>query len=158
MASANVKRSLYKSTDFRVFSGVASGIADYINTNHMLIRFLFILLTFSSGIGLVFYITLSILLPTEDEIIEKEDREFYYNVTHGGLKKEDIISAKEYSDMIDKLVSTQNIVALFVIFIGMFFLQFDIVPWELIPSGFRYPAIIITVGLGFLLKSITQKK
>jgi phage shock protein C len=156
--ATNVKRSLYKSTEFRVFTGVAAGIADYINTSHMLIRFLFILLTFASGIGLVFYITLSILLPTEDEVIEQEDREFYYNVTHGGLKKELIISSQEYADIIDKLVSTQNIVALVVIFIGMFFLQFDIVPWELIPSGFRYPAIIMTVGLGFLLKSITQKK
>ena len=156
--ATNVKRSLYKSTELRVFTGVAAGIADYINTSHMLIRFLFILLTFASGIGLVFYITLSILLPTEDEIIEQEDREFYYNVTHGELKEEDMISVAQYSDMIDKLASKQNIVALIIIFIGMFFLQFRLTPWELIPEGWRYPAIVITIGLGFLLKSVTQKK
>ncbi|MEX0596881.1 MAG: PspC domain-containing protein [Candidatus Paceibacterota bacterium] len=156
--ATTLKRSLYKSTENRVFTGVAAGLADYINTNHMLIRVLFILLTLASGIGLVFYITLSVLLPTEDEIIEQEDREFYYNVTHGELKIEDIISANQYSDTIDKLASRQNIVALIVIFVGMFFLQFTLAPWELIPGVWRYPAIIITIGFGFLLKSITRKK
>lgn len=156
--ATTLKRSLYKSTEFRVFTGVASGIADYINTGHTLIRLLFILLTLASGIGLVFYITLSILLPTEDEVIEQEDREFYYNVTHGELKEEDMISVAQYSDMIDKLASKQNIVALIIISIGMFFLQFRLAPWELIPEGWRYPAIVITIGLGFLLKSVTQKK
>ncbi|NBP58376.1 PspC domain-containing protein [bacterium] len=152
------KRSLYKSTEFRVFTGVAAGIADYINTNHNLIRLLFVLLTLASGIGLVFYITLSILLPTEDEIIEQEDKEFYYKVTHGGLKEEDMISAAKYSDMIDKLASKQNIIALMTMFIGMFFLQFRLAPWESIPEGWRYPAIVVTIGLGLLLKSVTQKK
>jgi hypothetical protein len=116
------------------------------------------LLTFSSGIGLVFYITLSILLPTQDEVIEQEDRDFYYNVTHGVLKEEDLILSNQYSDMIYKLASKQNIVALVVIFIGMFVFQFNLVPWELIPGIWRYPAIVITIGLGFILKSITQQK
>lgn len=156
--ATTIKRSLYKSIENRVFTGVAAGIAEYINTSHTLIRILFILFTLASGVGVVFYITLSILLPTEDEIIEQEDKEFYYNVTHGVLTEEDlIVSRTQYSDIIDKLVSQQNIVAFFIIFIGVFFLQFDLVPWELIPDMFRYPAIIITVGLGFLLKSLTQK-
>jgi phage shock protein C len=156
--STSIKRSLYKSTEYRVFTGVAAGIADYINTNHNLIRFLFILLTLASGTGLVLYITLSILLPTEDEVIEQEDREFYYNVTHGEIKEEDLILSDQYSDMIDKLASKQNIVALLIIFIGANVLYFDLVPWNLIPGVWRYPAVVITIGLGFLLKSITQKR
>lgn len=156
--STSIKRSLYKSTEYRIFTGVAAGIADYINTNHNLIRFLFILLTLASGTGLVLYITLSILLPTEDEVIEQEDREFYYNVTHGEIKEEDLILSDQYSDMIDKLASKQNIVALLIIFIGATVLYFDLVPWNLIPGVWRYPAVVITIGLGFLLKSITQKK
>lgn len=153
-----LKRSLHKSIEHRVLTGVSAGIADYINTNHLLIRLLFILFTLTSGLGLVLYVTLSILLPTEDEVIEQEDSEFYYKATHGGLKEEDIISSHQYSDMIYKLASKQNIVALAVIFVGMGALQFNLVPWEFIPEGWRYPAIVITIGLGFLLKSITQNK
>lgn len=153
-----LKRSLHKSIEHRVLTGVSAGIADYINTNHLLIRVLFILFTLASGLGLVLYVTLSILLPTEDEVIEQEDREFYYNATHGGLKEEDIISSYQYSDMIDALASKQNITALAVIFVGMGALQFNLVPWEFIPEGWRYPAIVITIGLGFLLKSLPHIK
>lgn len=153
-----LKKRLYKSTEYRIFTGVAAGIGDYLNTNHTAIRFLFILLTLASGIGLVFYITLSILLPTENEILEQEDREFYYNAVNGNMKKDQVISEKQYSDIINKVSSTQNIVAFIIIFVGVFTLQFNIVPWELIPEIFRYPALIMTVGLGFVLKSITNKK
>jgi len=153
-----LKRRLYKSTEYKLFTGVAAGIGDYLNTNHIAIRALFILFTLASGIGLVLYITLSILLPTENEILEQEDREFYYNAIHGGIKTEQILSEKQYSDIINKVSSTQNIVAFIIIFLGVFTLQFNIVPWKIIPEMLRYPALIITVGFGFIIKSITNKK
>jgi phage shock protein PspC (stress-responsive transcriptional regulator) len=153
-----LKKSLYKSTEYKIFTGVASGIGDYINAGHSSIRVLFILLTLASGIGLVLYITLSILLPTENEIIERQDRDFYYNITHGGIIEDSKVSQQDYSNIINKAASTQNIVALIIIFLGVFTLQFKVVPWELIPAMWRYPALIITVGFGFVLKSIANKK
>lgn len=153
-----LKKRLYKSTEYRIFTGVAAGIADYINAGHLSIRFLFILLALASGIGVVLYIILSIILPTEDEIIEQQDREFYYSMTHGGIPQDNNeISPKQYSDIINRAASTQNIVGLCIIFIGVFTLQFKVVPWELIPEVWRYPALIITIGLGFLLKSLSNK-
>jgi phage shock protein PspC (stress-responsive transcriptional regulator) len=148
---------LYKSTENRIFTGVAAGIADYINTSHSLIRILFILTTLAGGLGLVLYITLSILLPTEEEIIEQEDQSFYYKVTHGEVNYNQITS-KSYSDIIDKLASTQNIFALVIIFIGVFTLQFNIVPWMIIPDSWRYPSIILTIGLGFIVKSVANNR
>lgn len=152
-----LNRRLYKSTENKIITGVASGLADYINTQHSFIRLLFILFTLASGLGLVLYITLSILLPTEDEVIYQEDAEFYYKVSGGDLNKEQIV-LKSYSDIIDKISSTQNIVSLIIIFIGVFILQFNIEPWEIIPDLWRYPAILITVGIGFLIKSVSTKK
>lgn len=156
--ATGIKKRLYKSTEYRLLTGVAAGIGDYLNASHTSIRFLFILLTLASGIGLVLYLTLSILLPTENEVIEQEDREFYYKVTHGGITENEIVSAQQYSDIINKVISAQNITAFIIIFTGVFTLQFNIIPWELIPEHFWYPALIITAGIGFLLKSITNKK
>lgn len=153
MDQTSKKKSLYKSTDYKMFTGVAAGIADYIEINHASVRVLFILLTLASGIGLVFYITLSIILPTEVELLEKEDREFYYNMTHDKFKVQDSISFTPYS-----LLSKANIVSLGLIFIGILFLNFRISPWNFIPEMWRYPSIIIIISLGFLVKSITQKK
>lgn len=152
------KKSLYKSTANRFFTGVASGVADYIDASYFLVRLLFILLTLLSGIGLVLYITLSVLLPTEDETIEQEDMNFYYNVTHGALRQNNKESAKNYFSADSKLLSKQNIVALTCLAIGILFLQFNLEPWDLIPEMWRFPAIIMTIGVGFLLKSITRKK
>jgi phage shock protein C len=67
--ASSYNRRLYRSIEYRVFTGVASGIADYFNTSHTSIRYLFILLSLASGLGLIFYLTLSVLLPTEEEIL-----------------------------------------------------------------------------------------
>jgi phage shock protein C len=155
MTKVSKKKSLYKSTGDRVFTGVAAGIADYINVESNVIRVLFVLLTLASGLGLIFYITLSILLPTEDEVTEREDMEFYYNATHGGILN---IDPSKNMNLIQSLLSKQNILSLIIICTGSIILQFNIVPWELISDTLTYPAIVFTIGFAFVLKSITVKK
>jgi phage shock protein C len=151
------KKRLYKSTNYRVFTGVAAGLADYLDAPHSSIRILFILLTLASGIGLVFYLALSVLLPTEQEVVEQEDLEFYQTAVQGLQSKEGNTIARK-STFLDELITPQNIMAISILFFGGFILQFDIVPWALIPDTWRYPALIITVGIAFILKSLTVKK
>lgn len=155
MASATNKR-LYKSIEYRVFTGVAAGLADYFNTSHTSIRFLFILLSLAGGLGLIFYVTLSVLLPTEDEVNEQEDLEFYYNITHS-IPQPEVLDQGQVN-IIEKIVSAQNILALSVIFIGSVTLQFNVVPWKLIPDYLWLPGVLVTVGMGFIIKSLTRKK
>lgn len=155
--ATGIKKRLYKSTEYRIFTGVAAGIGDYLNASHTSMRILFILLALASGIGLALYLTLSILLPTEDEVKDQEDIQFYYQAINGVLKNE-LIESKIDSDTRVNIFSTQNIIALLIISLGVFALQFNIVPWELIPDNMRYSAIIITVGLGFVIKSLSKRK
>jgi len=155
--ATGIKKRLYKSTEYRIFTGVAAGIGDYLNASHTSMRILFILLALASGIGLALYLTLSILLPTEDEVKDQEDIQFYYQAINGVLKNE-LIESKIDSDTRVNIFSTQNIIALLIISLGVFALQFNIVPWELTPDNMRYSAIIITVGLGFVIKSLSKRK
>jgi phage shock protein PspC (stress-responsive transcriptional regulator) len=151
------KKQLYKSTNYRFLTGVAAGIADYLDAPYASIRILFILLTLASGIGLVFYLTLSILLPTEQEILEQEDLE-YYQTAIQGLQSNDSNTIVKKTTFLDELITAQNIVAISILFFGGLVLQFDIVPWALIPNSWRYPALFITIGIAFILKSLTNKK
>lgn len=155
MASSSNKR-LYKSIEYRVFTGVAAGIADYFNTSHTSIRFLFILLSLAGGLGLIFYVTLSVLLPTEDEVNEQEDLEFYYNITHS--IPQPMVLEQSKVGIIDKIVSAQNILSLSVIFIGSFTLQFNVEPWRFNPDYLWVPGVLVTIGIGFIVKSLTRKK
>jgi phage shock protein PspC (stress-responsive transcriptional regulator) len=152
-----IKKQLYKSTDYRFLTGVAAGLADYLDAPHISIRTLFILLTLASGIGLVLYLALSVLLPTEQEVTEQEDFEFYQTAIKGLQSKNDNIIAKK-STFVDEILTVQNILAVIILFLGVFILQLNIFPWDFIPDSWRYPALFITIGIAFILKSLTHTK
>jgi phage shock protein PspC (stress-responsive transcriptional regulator) len=152
-----IKKQLYKSTDYRFLTGVAAGLADYLDAPHISIRTLFILLTLASGIGLVLYLALSVLLPTEKEVTEQEDFEFYQTAIKGLQSKNDNIIAKK-STFVDEILTVQNILAVIILFLGVFILQLNIFPWDFIPDSWRYPALFITIGIAFILKSLTHTK
>ncbi len=149
------QKHLYKSTSFRFLTGVAAGIGDYLDTSHTSIRVLFILLAFASGFGLVLYIALSVLLPTEHEVNEREDLLFYHTITHG-LQK-DINNDIQKISFRKELLTTQNITALSIIFIGSIVFQFNVPPWGLISDTLRYPSLLIAVGIAFIIKSIASR-
>ena len=66
----NEKR-LRRSSSERMCMGAAGGIADYLNIDPTLVRLFFVLTTiFSSGLGLLLYGVLSLLMP--DYIISED--------------------------------------------------------------------------------------
>ncbi len=59
-------KRLVRDTDNKMIWGVASGIADYINIDPVIVRLIFVLLTIAThGFGLLVYVLLAILMPTE---------------------------------------------------------------------------------------------
>jgi phage shock protein PspC (stress-responsive transcriptional regulator) len=147
--------NLYKSSENRFFTGVCAGIAEEFNVSVSSVRILFILLLLANGFGLVLYIMLSIILPTEEEITEEQDLAFFESAVQGLQKYE--VETPAYT-VFDEIILPRNILAFASILIGSIVLQLNIVPWALIPYGARYPVIIIIIGLGFILKSMTKHK
>jgi phage shock protein C len=60
----NEKRLVRLQNDQMLF-GVASGIARYLDLDPVLIRLFFVLLTLSTGQGLLLYLLLALLLPSD---------------------------------------------------------------------------------------------
>ncbi|MBI2443070.1 MAG: PspC domain-containing protein [Candidatus Levybacteria bacterium] len=56
---------LYRSETNRILGGVAGGIGEYANIDPTLVRIVFILLTLFGGSGLLLYIVLWIVVPSE---------------------------------------------------------------------------------------------
>lgn len=142
------KKVLYKSTENKILTGVASGIADYLDTDYIVIRALFVLLAFASGVGIIIYLVLSILLPRDNEVIEQEDKDFYYYFNEKDKNK------KKYIDFIYKSIFNINILAILIIILGILALQFNFIPWNIIPETVRYSALVLAISFAFLLKSI----
>ena len=58
-------RKLYRSKTNRKLAGVCGGLAQYFNTDATLIRVLFVVLTVLGGSGILLYLALWIIVPTE---------------------------------------------------------------------------------------------
>lgn len=58
-------RKLYRSKTDRKVAGVCGGLAQYFNIDPTLIRVLFVVLAVLGGSGLVLYLALWIIVPTE---------------------------------------------------------------------------------------------
>ena len=77
--SSESKRDFFRDANNRVLGGVASGIANYIGIDPVIIRVLFVLLSFSSfGIVSLAYIIYWILFPAK-EVESYKGRRFYRN-------------------------------------------------------------------------------
>lgn len=66
----NEKR-LVRRRDDRMFLGVASGIASYLNLDPAIIRLVFVLLALSGGHGILLYLIMAIVMPEEDDVVAK---------------------------------------------------------------------------------------
>lgn len=56
---------LMRSTSDRILAGVCGGLAAYLGIDTMLVRLAFLLLVPASGVGLITYLTLWLLMPEE---------------------------------------------------------------------------------------------
>jgi phage shock protein C len=60
-----MNKKLYKSRDDKVFFGVCGGIAEYFDTDPVLIRLAFVLFALAGGSGIIFYIIAAIIMKED---------------------------------------------------------------------------------------------
>ncbi len=70
--SNNVDKKLYRSKKDRIIAGICGGLGEYFNIDPVLVRVVFILLAFANGFGILLYIILMVILPSESEIEHSE--------------------------------------------------------------------------------------
>jgi phage shock protein C len=59
-------RTLTRSSTDRKISGVSGGLADYLGIDPVLVRVGFVVTTLASGVGLLAYLALLALVPSDD--------------------------------------------------------------------------------------------
>ena len=64
------KKLMRKRSDQMIF-GVASGIADYLNIDPVIVRLLFVLMALTGGHGILVYLILTIIMPEEGAPVGK---------------------------------------------------------------------------------------
>jgi phage shock protein PspC (stress-responsive transcriptional regulator) len=64
------KKLMRKRSDQMIF-GVASGVADYLNIDPVIVRLLFVLMALTGGHGILVYLILAIIMPEEGAPVGK---------------------------------------------------------------------------------------
>ena len=92
-----MSKKLYRSEKDKIIGGVCAGIAEYFSIDPVIIRIIFVIALITEGFGLMVYIVLWIVLPSESskkekskEIVEENTEEIISDIKEvtKGLKKE----------------------------------------------------------------------
>jgi len=152
-------KTLYRSQTDSVIAGVSGGLGKYFNTDPVLFRILFVVLTFLAAGGVIAYIILWVVMPVEPYRFRKEDPYFKNTSTMDGEH------ASSEADEAGNQFSPENykprndgglIVGIILITLGGVFLISRLVPH--IDFQDIWPVIIIVVGLVIIAGNFRVKK
>lgn len=159
-------KKLYRSTKDRVFLGVCGGLAEYLNSDPVLIRIVAILLLVLGFFPAVAaYLIMALIIPLEGSTAATTEESIHENIadmknttTNMGEEIRATFDSKRNSTIVPQKRTISNswtvILGIIVIAIGVLILLGNIIGlfWR-----FFWPAIIIVIGLLIILMVIRRK-
>jgi len=73
-----MNKTLYKVKDQATISGVCVGIAEYLGMDISLVRVLFVILSFFTGVPIILYIVFALVLPDKSEVYSNQTKQDEY--------------------------------------------------------------------------------
>ncbi len=143
-------KRLYRSEKDRMIAGVCGGLGEYFGIDPVLIRLAFVVVTLVGGAGVLAYIVLWIVMPTESSVMKTGEDVIKENAEELKVKAETF--AKEAEKIADS-GNAEKIIGLVMVIMGFIFLfgMFGGWVWNFIWK--LWPLAIIIPGLLILFKS-----
>jgi phage shock protein PspC (stress-responsive transcriptional regulator) len=147
---SNAKK-LYRSKTNRVIFGVCGGLGEYFETDPLIVRILFVVLSLVNGAGIIAYLILAVVVPEDDK--EKKVKKNGNTVEEVQEKTQELAEELKSGNW---LKSTKNIFGLIIVLIGLnvlFEQVFQYSPFAWINWGIVWGLIIILIGSRIMLGS-----
>ncbi len=152
MPEQNSYPTIRRSENNRVLGGVCGGLGEYFNIDPNIIRLIFILLTVFGGSGVLVYIILWIILPSESQIGSGKDH-FKANLNDVKQKVREVAQDIRNSAKNAKgKPENRNLFAYIAILLGILFLLQNFGFGDLFNIGRLWPLILIALGLSIMLR------
>lgn len=137
--TAQVKK-IYRSEKNKIIAGVCGGLAEYFEIDPIIFRILFVVLTLLNQGGVLLYLVLIFIIPSEAKQTSKDTKQDTQNMIQKiKINKSGVGSRK-------------NLIAVIIIAIGLFSLFHQIYPISWIDVKTIGPLIIILIGLFIISK------
>ncbi len=141
MAQAQRER-LRKSSSDRVMFGVAGGLAEHLDVDSTLVRVAFVVLGFASGIGLIAYIVLALVMPEAVKgTAQSEDS------TEGTAPAEESTPPPEADARTKR---NRNFIGGILVIVGVLFLLLQVEFFSWLRWGLIWPLVIIAAGVALI--------
>ena len=154
MAIQYARKRLYRSHKDKIIAGICGGLSDYFDVDPVIVRALFVVLTFVSGVGLLLYMILWIVVPREGGDTMSQNKNAIH--THGptsGNSKSVYSNVSTSASLVSKERRTGRIIVAFIaILIGVVALFSNLFSVNLLRLGVVWPLFLIFVGLYFIFK------
>ncbi len=144
---------LYRSKSNSVLAGVCGGLGEYFGVDPVLVRALFVLITLAGGSGVVLYIILWIIIPSEEFADGNFEKNIKNNVEEIKSKAKTIASEFQISKKVpNKRDESRFLWAFFIIFLGVVFLLNNFGFNRYFDFEKIWPVFIILFGVILLFK------
>lgn len=143
---------LYRSRKNKLLGGVASGLAKYANIDPIIVRIIFIIITFLNGLGFLLYIVLWIVIPEENITGQPEPKQESFSES----AKVDNPEASATTNKIRERGNGRVFVGIVLIGLGFIFLVERFFPY----FDFEdiLPMVLVAVGLLLVVNTFKNKK
>lgn len=157
-----MEKRLYRSRSDRMVWGVCGGLAKYFDIDPTIVRVIAVLSVFVSGLGILAYIIMAIVIPLEGSKVTTPKETVQENVeemkeTAGELGHEirsTLVGEEGESEEVAKLRHRRrNILGIIIIVLGILFLlgSFDLFWW--FHWGNLWPLILVAIGVLIILST-----
>lgn len=140
---------LYRSETNRIIAGVCGGLGEYFKIDPSLIRLLFIIIIIFGGSGVLLYIILWIIIPTESDVVKTSDDHIRANVAEIRSKAEKFAQDMRINRRKEDSRFWWGII---ILILGVTFLLSNFGIFGFFNFGKLWPLILIFFGLLVLLR------
>ena len=163
-----MESKLYRSDVDRVFGGVCGGLAEYFKVDPLVVRIAFMLFAMLDGIGLVLYLVLWLLVPSEVSVDLKQESVVRENVSEIkqqaaslGQSARDAINQQRWGQGWSVQAPTGRRalgLGVVLVIVGLVMLLDAIGLLRWFSLGDLWPLILIAVGIVVLLNNLRGKR
>ncbi len=142
-------RQLCRPENNRIIGGVCGGIGEYFAIDPIFIRLVFLFLFFYSGSGILIYLILWLILPSEHAVRQIPSQTVRQNWKEMKSNAHDFVADLKTGS---RNTISRRIIGLIIIVLGIVFLldNFNITAFDYV---WRFwPLLLVALGLGILIK------
>ena len=126
--------------------GVAGGLAEHLDVDSTLVRVAFVVLGFASGIGLIAYIVLALVMPEAVKGAERSE-DSAEDSTEGAAPAEDSTPSTEADARTKR---NRNFIGGLLVIVGILFLLLQVEFFSWLRWGLIWPLVIIAAGVALI--------